>query len=276
MRTVPGSRTVVVESPLMALEPTGSTGCAGRRGPSAAARDSGRTPSLPWRRCKSFIMSNLPATPPRQVSCQLGRSSVGKTDRVPAPLPVAAGAATESSAPLVVPGTAPAFRRHADRRPKRAGRGGAGRFGTTARARGRSSARLVGPNIRNGGPRRLYEVLDKSDPDADLTLVGLLRATTDDRLKRPCFRSWCSETGVNPDAAEHAIGHDTVLFGLAPFRNPGIVHARQHVHVDADPIVVILTETLDKLRSSLEALESFDSEPEQIGTEQEQIGNSAR
>ena len=92
-------------------------------------------------------------------------------------------------------------------------------------------------------------------------------------MKRPCFRSWCSETGVNPDAAEHAIGHDTVLFGLAPFRNPGIVHARQHVHVDADPIVVILTETLGKLRSSLEVLESFDSEQEQIGSEQEQIGN---
>ena len=128
---LPGSRTVVAGSPLMTLEPTGSTGCAGRRGPSGAARDPGRTPSLPWRRCKSFIMSNLPATPPpEQVSRQLGRSSVGKTDRVPAPLPVAAGAATESSAPLVVPGTAPAFRRHADRRPKRAGRGGAGRFGT--------------------------------------------------------------------------------------------------------------------------------------------------
>ena len=47
-----------------------------------------------------------------------------------------------------------------------------------------------------------------------------------------------------------------------------------HVHVvDAEPIVEILSETLDKLRSSLEALESFDSEQEQIGTEQEQIGN---
>ena len=38
-----------------------------------------------------------------------------------------------------------------------------------------------------------------------------------------------------------------------------------HVHVEAELIVEILTETLDKLRSSLEALESFDSEPEQIG-----------
>ena len=204
---VSGSRTVVVGSPLMTLEPTGSTGCAGRRGPSGAARDSGRPPSLPWRRCKSFIMSNLPATPPPppgQVSCQLGRSSVGKTDRVPAPLPVAAGAATESSAPLVVPGTAPAFRRHADRRPKRAGRGGAGRFGNKPRGCGAA----VGAVGRRQHPQRwpspAVAVLDKSDPDADLTLIGLLRATTDDRLKRPCFRSWCSETGVNPDAAEHA------------------------------------------------------------------------
>ena len=41
-----------------------------------------------------------------------------------------------------------------------------------------------------------------------------------------------------------------------------------HVHVEAEPIVDILTETLGKLRSSLEELESFDSEQEQIGTEQ--------
>ena len=46
-----------------------------------------------------------------------------------------------------------------------------------------------------------------------------------------------------------------------------------HVHVEAEPVVDILTETLGKLRSSLEALESFDSEQEQIGSEQEQIGN---
>ena len=38
-----------------------------------------------------------------------------------------------------------------------------------------------------------------------------------------------------------------------------------HVHVEAEPIVEILTETLGKLRSSLEVLESFDSEQEQIG-----------
>ena len=46
-----------------------------------------------------------------------------------------------------------------------------------------------------------------------------------------------------------------------------------HVHVEAEPVVDILTETLGKLRSSLETLESFDSEQEQIGSEQEQIGN---
>ena len=201
----------------MTLEPTGSTGCAGRRGPSGAARDSGRPPSLPWRRCKSFIMSNLPATPPpppEQISCQLGRSSVGKTDRVPAPLPVAAGAATESSAPLVVPGTAPAFRRHADRRPKHRRALAAvvpGRFGNKPRGRG-AAVGAVG--------RRQH-------------LEDLIRRTID-RIEQ-----------------ERSL----------------------HVHVDAEPIVEILSETLDKLRSSLEALESFDPEPEQIGTEQEQIGN---
>ena len=65
--------------------------------------------------CYGLLGSYPP--PPAQVSCQLGRSSVDKTDRPPAPPPGAPGAVIESSAPLVVPGTAPASRRHADRRP---------------------------------------------------------------------------------------------------------------------------------------------------------------
>lgn len=67
-RELDGSPAVVVGLPFMRFEPPGAMGFAGHRG-----WDCCRVPFLLQCCCKSFVMSNLPATPPRQIPYQLGR-----------------------------------------------------------------------------------------------------------------------------------------------------------------------------------------------------------